>query len=139
MDEKDEKIIKLLMKNSRIPFNYIAKELDISETAVRKRIKKLEENGIIKAYTLLVDPFLIGYEGVALVGLDTVPNKLLDVFEKIKRIPEVRYVVLSSGDHMIMFEVWCKTQKVLKSVLKSIEKIDGVTKICPAILLKQVL
>jgi len=138
MDKRDEKIIELLMDNSRISFTTIAEELGISETAVRKRMKKLEESGIIKAYTLLVDPFLIGYDGVALVGIDTTPNKLLEVFEKIKHIKEVRYAALSSGDHMIVFEVWCKTKKELKSLLKDIERIDGITRVCPAILLKHV-
>jgi len=138
MDKRDEKIIELLMDNSRISFTTIAEELGISETAVRKRMKKLEESGIIKAYTLLVDPFLIGYDGVALVGIDTAPHKLLEVFEKIKHIKEVRYAALSSGDHMIVFEVWCKTKKELKSLLKNIERIDGITRVCPAILLKHV-
>jgi len=45
MDEKDALIIEMLSKNARMPYLKIAKILNISETAVRKRIKKLEEKG----------------------------------------------------------------------------------------------
>lgn len=138
MDSKDEIILKMLMKNSRIPLTHIADELAITETAIRKRIKKLEEMGVIKGYTLIVDPYFIGYEGVALVGIDTAPSKLLEVFESIKSLPDVKYAALSTGDHMIMFEVWCKRHNELRAVLDGVEKLNGVTKMCPALFIRQI-
>lgn len=137
MDERDEMILRILMRNSRTPLTVIAAELDITETAVRKRLKKLEESGAIKAYTAIIDPFFIGYRGVALVGLDTVPEKLIPVFEHLKSVENVRYVSLTAGDHMIMFEAWCRTPTELGALLKKLEKRDGVTRVCPAILLKR--
>jgi Lrp/AsnC family transcriptional regulator for asnA, asnC and gidA len=137
MDEKDEQILHALMRNSRIPLTQIALSLGITETAVRKRIKKLEGHGIIKSYTAIIDPFFIGYSGVALVGLDTTPERLLPVFEYIKSLKNVRYASLTSGDHMIMFEAWCKTPKELNALIKKLEKKEGVLRICPAILLKR--
>ncbi len=138
MNQKDQTIIEMLMRNSRIPLTVIAKELGVSETAVRKRIKRLEHEGIIRSYTIMVNPFFLGYDNVALVGVDTTSEKLLDVIKQLKRIREARYIALSSGDHMIMFEVWCKTQNELEEVLKSVGKMQGVTKVCPAIILKEV-
>jgi Lrp/AsnC family transcriptional regulator for asnA, asnC and gidA len=137
MDEKDEEILLTLMRNSRTPLTRIAKKLGITETAVRKRIVKLEERGIIKSYTAIIDPFFIGYTGVALIGLDTTPPRLLPVFEHIKKLPESRYAALTSGDHMIMFEAWCKTSDELYALIKRLGKVDGVTRICPAILIRR--
>ncbi|MBD3210956.1 AsnC family transcriptional regulator [Candidatus Micrarchaeota archaeon] len=138
MDNKDRLILEALMKNSRTPMTAIASELGVTETAVRKRIRKLERNGIIKAYTALIDPFYLGYEGVALVGVDTAPEKILDVFESLKRLSNVRYAALTSGDHMIMFEVWCKTPEELNLFLGELGETPGVTRVCPAVFMKRV-
>ncbi len=137
MDDKDEIILHSLMHNSRAPVSSIALKLGITETAVRKRIRKLEEGGIIKAYTAIIDPFFMGYSGVALVGLDTTPPKLLAIFEYIRSLKETRSASLTSGDHMMMFEAWCKTPDELYSLIKKLGKKEGVTRICPAILIKR--
>lgn len=138
MDEKNEVILKALLENSRVSLSKIAAELGISETAVRKRIRKLEEMEVIKSYTTIVDPAYLGYQGVALVGVDAAPEDLLRVFELIKSMDEVKYGALSSGDHMMMFEVWCKTSEQLNEFVDNIERLKGVTRVCPAVLLKKV-
>ena len=138
MDKKDEMILNMLLKNGRIPITHMAPELEMTETAVRKRIEKLERIGAIRAYTAIVDPYFVGYEGAALVGVDATPEKILVVFEEIKSLPNVRYSALTTGDHMMMFEVWCKKTSELGSWIKNIEKMKGVTKVCPAIFLKRV-
>lgn len=138
MDEKDEIILNTLLKNSRTPMTYMAKELGMTEAGVRKRINKLERLGAIRSYTAIIDPFFIGYQSVALVGIDTTPEKLLNVYSQVKLMPQIRYAALTTGDHMIMFEIWCKTPEQLNLFLKDIEKMEGVRRTCPAIFLKQV-
>lgn len=137
MDEKDEYILRTVLKNGRIPLTHIAAELNITETAVRKRMKKLEKVGAIKSYTAIIDPYYLGYEGVALVGIDTIPERLLSVFERLKVMEDVRYAALTSGDHMIMFEIWCRTPEELNSALDLVGNMEGVTRICPAVFLKR--
>ncbi len=137
MDERDERILELLMENSRIPITEVAKELGITETAIRKRIKRLESCGAIRSYSTIVDPFLLGYSGVALVGIDATPEKILSILKYVNSLSGVRYASLTTGDHMIMFEVWCKTTQELDAFLKKLEKKEGVTRVCPAIVLKR--
>ncbi|MDK2929842.1 MAG: Lrp/AsnC family transcriptional regulator, regulator for asnA, asnC and gidA, partial [Methanococcus sp.] len=55
MDEKDMKILDFLITDGRKPFTEIAKELKTSESSVRKRVKKMEEEGVIKGYSVMVD------------------------------------------------------------------------------------
>ncbi|MFH0818273.1 MAG: Lrp/AsnC family transcriptional regulator [Candidatus Micrarchaeota archaeon] len=136
MDERDTEILKALVKNARISYVELSKKLKISEAAVRKRVKKLEANGVVKGFTALVDPETLGYSAVAIIGIDTKPDELMSVLELVKGMKDVRYAALSSGDHMIIFEAWCKDQSELSSLIKKVKGAQGVTKICPAILLK---
>ncbi|WP_297092827.1 HTH-type transcriptional regulator LrpA [Thermococcus sp.] len=138
LDERDRIIIEMLTKDARTPFTEIAKVLGISETAVRKRVKALEEAGVIKQYTVVVDPSKLGYNLVSLTGVDTLPEKIFDVASKLREFEFVRSVYLTSGDHMIMAEVWAKDGEDLSDIISNkIGKIEGVTKVCPAIILEK--
>jgi len=136
MDGKDKIILELLSKNARLPYSKIAKKLGISETAVRKRIRKLEEKGIIEGYTLRINPVKIGYRSIAHVGIDTDPNAFLGVACKLKEMDAVRCVAITSGGHMIMTDIWARNSEELNKILAEIEKIEGVKKVNPSIILE---
>jgi len=139
VDEKDFEIIKALQVDARTPFLTIAKKLRMSESAVRKRVRKLEQTGAIEKYTVVVNPSKLGYNAVALVGLDVVPDKYLEIVNELTGFSEVRSVVTSTGDHMILAEVWARDNRELTDiVLRKIGKLSGVTKVCPAIILERV-
>ncbi|HIQ32678.1 MAG TPA: Lrp/AsnC family transcriptional regulator [Methanothermococcus okinawensis] len=138
MDEKDMKILEILMKDGRKSYTEIAKILETSETSVRKRIKRMEEEGIIKGYKAEIDPAKIGYNVVALTGFDTNPEDFLSVARKLCEFEEVKKVWTSTGDHMIMTEIWARDGKELSEILfDKLGKIKGIKKICPAIILEQ--
>lgn len=138
VDERDRIIIDILARDSRTPFTEIAKVLGISETAVRKRIKSLEERGVIKKYTVEIEPSKLGYGLVSITGVDTLPEKIFEVAEELKKYEFVKNLHLTSGDHMIMAEVWAKDGEDLADIISNkIGKIDGVTKVCPAIILER--
>ncbi|NJE85315.1 Lrp/AsnC family transcriptional regulator [Thermococcus sp. CX2] len=138
LDERDKIIIDMLTKDARTPFTEIAKVLGISETAVRKRVRALEEAGVIRQYTIVVDPSKLGYNLVSLTGVDTLPEKIFEVANKLKEFEFVREVYLTSGDHMIMAEVWAKDGEDLSEIISNkIGRLEGVTKVCPAIILEK--
>ena len=134
MDKLDLNVIEILSKNSRTPFLQIAKKLKVSESTIRKRVSNLEKNGVIKKYSLVVDTNRIGYENIALIGVDASPEKYLDVAKKLAEFDEIRYVASSTGDHMFMLEVWARNGDGLRAVSDKIKGLDGVTRICPAII-----
>ncbi|MEM1766886.1 MAG: Lrp/AsnC family transcriptional regulator [Candidatus Bathyarchaeia archaeon] len=138
MDEKDLAIIRFLQEDSSTPFTEIARRLKVSESTIRKRVEKLRKDGVIKKFTIIVEPSKIGLNTVAIVGIDVDPQKLLEVAGKLCKIPETRYVATSTGDHMIMTEIWTRDGKELTKVIsEKIGTIDGVKKICPAIILEK--
>ena len=130
-------LLRILKENSRIPFVKIAKIFGVSETAVRKRIRKLEKEGIIKKYTIEVNLKKIGLE-MALIGIDTKPEYYISTIEKLKEMDEVVNLYASSGDHMIMIECWFKSSEKLRKFIKTLESMEGVTRVCPAIILEKI-
>jgi Lrp/AsnC family transcriptional regulator for asnA, asnC and gidA len=66
------------------------------------------------------------------------PTKLLEVAQKLCEIKEIRSVATSTGDHMIMTEIWAKDGRELtKIVSEKIGAMDGIKKICPAMILEK--
>jgi len=134
IDEKDQIIINLLEKNARTPFTQIAKKLKITETAIRKRVKKLEKKEIILNYKATINYKKLGYSNKVIMGVDTTPQKYFKVINKLKELEEIKNLTTSSGDHMIMFDIWVKNMSELNKILEKIDQIEGVTESCPSII-----
>lgn len=132
------KIVSMLRKNGRLAFTEIARRLKISESTARKRVDNLEKTGVIKGYSAIIDPEKIGFKNVAIVGIDVEPDKFLDIARRLAEFDEAKYVATSTGDHMILVELWAKDGKELTFIIsEKIGKIEGVKKICPAIILEK--
>ena len=139
VDEKDLEIIRMLQADARTPFLEIAKRLRMSEAAVRKRVKKLEQDGVIERFVAIVNPSKLGYKAVALVGIDAAPDKYLGIVERLAALDEVKSIVTSTGDHMIVAEVWARNNRELTEIVtQKIGKLDGVTRVCPAVILERI-
>ena len=130
----DFDIIEILMLNSRKSFVEIASELNVTETAVRKRIRKMETQGIIERYSIDINPKKLGFGMRVLVGLDTEAKAYISTIQKFKKMDENLRIYSSSGDHDIMVEVWMKSDVELDKFIHKLEKINGVTEVCPAII-----
>lgn len=134
MDKLDFGIIEILSRNSRTPFMQIARKLKVSESTIRKRVSSLERSKIIKKYSVVVDINKLGFENIALIGVDAAPEKYLEVAKKLTEIDGIKYVASSTGDHMFMLEAWTKNGDKLRELSDKIKGLDGVTRICPAII-----
>lgn len=138
LDEKDFRILEELMNNSRISYSDLAKKIGLSDVAIIKRIKKLEDAGIIKKYTIVIDPSKLGYKLVSLTGINVQPQELFNVIEELKKIDNVKYIALTSGDHHIIAIIWARSQEELTSIHRRILEINGVERVYPAILLERI-
>ena len=130
----DYDLVMILLNNSRKSFVDIAKELDVTETAVRKRIRKMEDQGIIERYSIDVNPKKLGYGMRVLIGIDTTPQKYITIIQELKIKKEVLRLYSSSGDHMIMIECWMKDDKELDTFEKYLRSLDGIVDVCPSII-----
>ncbi len=130
-------ILKLLRKNARMSFVEMSKKLGVTEAAVRKKIKRMEKEGIILGYTVFANPKKIGYEIDALIGIDAMPEKMMSVMRILKKNSDVINMYASSGDHMLMIECWFKNHDELAKFINYLENLDGVTRVCPATILEK--
>jgi Lrp/AsnC family transcriptional regulator for asnA, asnC and gidA len=127
-------LIKALKENSRVPFTELARRFGVTETAIRKRIRRLEDEGVIRRYTIDVDPKKIGLDISALVGVDTEPQSYISTIDRLKKMDEVCCLRSSSGDHMILIDCMFRDSGELSEFVKRLEKMEGVTKVCPAVI-----
>jgi len=132
MDQRDLRIIELLRRNARIPKSKIARELGITETAVRKRIKKLEDSGVILGYRAIIN-----YRKINMVcsytGIDVEPEALINTIRELRKIKQIYSLYLTTGDHDILVEIICNDINELEKIHSRIEQLPGIKRICPAI------
>jgi len=120
IDDIDLQIINLLQEDSRLSFNKIARELGISVGTAYNRIKSLEDKGILKGYTAIVDPVKVGYGLTAIILIQAEGKHLLDVENKISKIDNVISVYDITGDFDIAVVARFKDRSSLNSFIKSL-------------------
>lgn len=135
LDDKDKQIIEMLKKNARTSYTEIARRLGLSDVAVLKRVRKLEQAGIIKRYTIVLDPKKLGYNTISITGLDVEPENLFKVLGYLKEKEYVKYLALTSGDHSIITIIWARNSDEIVHIHDKLAKLPGVKRVCPAIVL----
>ncbi|MGB9827415.1 AsnC family transcriptional regulator [Thermosphaera chiliense] len=134
VDEIDLAIIRELSENARKAFSEIASKLNLSDVAIIKRVRKLESDGVIRKYALIVDPAKIGYEKISFTGINVKPEKLFEIVAALKAKDYVKYLAITSGDHELIAIIWARNGEELQKIHEEILSIDGVVHIYPAIL-----
>ena len=129
LDEIDHQILDMLIDNTRIPFTDIAKKLLISAGTVHVRVKKMEEAGIIKGSSLMLDYKKLGYSFIAYVGVylnNTSQTKF--VLERINEIPYVTVAHITTGKFNIFCKIRARSTEHAKEVIFLLDDIEGVYK-----------
>jgi DNA-binding Lrp family transcriptional regulator len=89
LDDLDMRLIWALKENARRPFLSLSKDFGVSDATIHKRIHNLEEAGIIKGYTTLLDAERLGYTVTAFIELRIKPGTAESVGEKLAKIPDI--------------------------------------------------
>jgi Lrp/AsnC family transcriptional regulator for asnA, asnC and gidA len=134
VDDIDNKIIKILLNNSRISNTKIARLLNISEASVRKRIKKIMEIGIIKKFTVELNYNLLGYKRV-FIGLNIDKDKIFNILEKISKNKNINNIYLTEGDHDVLIDFLYSKPEELDEYIKYLQSIEGIKSIWPTIVI----
>tara|TARA_R110002073_G_scaffold72537_1_gene177327 strand:- start:324856 stop:325341 length:486 start_codon:yes stop_codon:yes gene_type:complete len=140
LDEIDHQILDILIENARTPFTDIAKKLLVSAGTIHVRVKKMEEEGVIKGSTLTVDYDKMGYSFIAYVGLLLENSSLTNkVIERLHDIPEVTVAHLTTGKFSIFCKLRAKDTKHAKDIIFKIDNIMGVQRTETSISLEEVI
>lgn len=118
IDDIDMKIISLLQEDSRLSFNKIAHKLGISVGTVCNRVKNLEDKGVLKGYTALVDQNKVGYGLTAIILIQAEGKHLLDVENEVAKINNVISVYDITGDFDFAVIARFKDRESLNAFIK---------------------
>jgi Lrp/AsnC family transcriptional regulator for asnA, asnC and gidA len=125
LDEVNRAIIEELQRDGRYPYRAIAERVGLSEAAVRQRIQRLRETGVIDIVAV-TDPLRVGFTRQALVGIRAAGDVRI-IAEKLAAISEIDYVVICAGSFDILVELVCEDDAHLLRLLnESIRSLPGV-------------
>lgn len=103
LDELDQKIVQLLIKNARMSYSDIGQKIGISRVAVKMRVQALEKKGIIEEYTTIINPQKISGAISCYFEIETTPETLMEVakiLEKNNTITQIYRVTGKSKLHV---------------------------------------
>lgn len=126
LDELDLRIIRSLNQDGRKPFKIIAEELDVSDTTIRKRVKRMQEDGVIKKFMVLINYRLMGRVVKAFIGLKISPAKISGVVEQLERLADIHVLYRTTGISDLFLEVIFSDLDELNAFLSNELNIDGI-------------
>ena len=125
LDATSKAIIEQLQRDGRRSYAEIGKVVGLSEAAVRQRVQKLTEAGVMQIVAV-TDPMSLGFNRQAMIGV-RVSGDTRVVADHLSDMPEVSYVVLSAGTFDILAEIVCEDDDALIELLNhKIRAVDGV-------------
>ncbi len=142
IDEIDRSILSLLQQNAKLSNVQLAQKVGLSESACLRRVKLLEESGIIDRYVLLLNHSALGISGSVFVriSLDGQQQSKLEAFEsRIVNIKEVMECYLMSGDSDYLLRIICRDNEEYKRIHEKLTNLPGVERIHSSFALRTVI
>jgi Lrp/AsnC family transcriptional regulator for asnA, asnC and gidA len=118
LDVLDERILRMIVNNARIPFLEVARSCGVSGAAIHQRVQKLIGLGVIKGSEFILDTEKIGYETCAYVGIFLASPSTFDkVVEELEKIPEVVECYYTTGKYDLLIKVFARNNKDLLRII----------------------
>lgn len=130
IDELDQKILRLITKNARIPFLEVARECGVSGAAIHQRVQRLLNMGVVTGSEFIVSPEKLGYNTCAYMGIHLEKASFhKQVVEQLMKVPEIIECHYTTGQYAIFVKIMTKTNKHLKRIIDDeFQKIDGIAR-----------
>ncbi|MDX2851797.1 MULTISPECIES: Lrp/AsnC family transcriptional regulator [Streptomycetaceae] len=125
IDSVSKAIIEQLQEDGRRPYAAIGKAVGLSEAAVRQRVQKLLDQGVMQIVAV-TDPLTVGFRRQAMVGIN-VEGDIEPVADALAEMTEVEYVVVTAGSFDLLIEIVCEDDDhLLETINKRIRTLPGV-------------
>jgi Lrp/AsnC family transcriptional regulator for asnA, asnC and gidA len=124
LDLIDRQIIESLQTDGRRAFTAMARDAGVSEAAVRARVRRLKEMGVIDVVAV-TNPLMVGFDVMAMVGIQANSN-LEQIADTVSEWDETSYVVILSGSFDLMVEIVCADNRHLLELVQRIREVPGV-------------
>ena len=124
LDDVAKQIIEQLQEDGRRPYATIGKAVGLSEAAVRQRVQRLLDAGVMQIVAV-TDPLQLGFPRQAMIGLRT-DGDLERVADRLAEFEEIDYVVITAGSFDLLAEVVCRNDEHLLEILQKLRGVSGV-------------
>lgn len=124
LDDVAKQIIEQLQEDGRRPYATIGKAVGLSEAAVRQRVQRLLDAGVMQIVAV-TDPLQLGFPRQAMIGLRT-DGDLEAVADRLAEFEEIDYVVITAGSFDLLAEVVCRNDEHLLEILQKLRGVAGV-------------
>lgn len=130
IDDLDQKILKLITQNARIPFLEVARECGVSGAAIHQRVQRLMNIGVISGSEFKVCPEKLGYNTCAFMGIYLEKASFhKEVVKQLLAIPEIIECHYTTGSYAIFLKIQTKTNKHLKQLIdEHFQQIEGIAR-----------
>ncbi len=128
LDNMDLRIIQALSEDARIPFSQLAERLNVSNSFVHQRFRKIRQTGVLKEAVFQLDPVVLGYETCAYTQIIlTHARHHKRVEDELQKIPQIVECVNIAGRYALMVKIYAFNNKHLRDIVyEQIQPIEGV-------------
>lgn len=139
LDDLDQKIIRCLIQNARMPYSEIGQQVGISRVAVKIRVQALEKKGIIEEYTTIINPQKISGAISCYFEIETVPDTLEEVISILEKNDTVTQIYRVTGKSRLHVHAVSPSQEELEQLLHgTMDHLPGVLECSTNIILSRV-
>ena len=129
LDEIDLGILSILQDNCRVSLAKIGEQVGLSPPSVIERVKKLEDNGVIRGYHAILDARRLGMDITAFIGVYVNHPRLIDRFESdVHAMEDVLECHHVTGEYTLLLKVKTANTSSLEALISRLRSIDGVEK-----------
>lgn len=129
LDNLDQKILKILSQNARVPFKDVAIDCGVSRAAVHQRVQRMITLGVIIGSGYFVNPMKLGFRSCTYIGILLEKGWMYnEVVEQLAQIPEIVECHYTTGQYSIWVKVFARDNENLMSILNSkLQTIKGIS------------
>ncbi len=127
MDDQNRKLLTLLQQDSRTKYADLGKQVHLSPPAVFERVKKLEQSGVIRRFSVELDPQALGLPLCAFVRISSHHRlRCAELGKALRTLPEIEECHSIAGEDSVLIKVRTATTADLEALLQKVRAVDGV-------------
>lgn len=127
LDDLDQQILQLLIKNARMSYSDIAQQVGISRVAVKMRVQSLEQRGIIEEYTTIINPSKINGDVSCYFEIETTPDALSEVIHQLNQNDTITQIYRVTGKNKLHVHAVASSNEEMEELIQNtIDKLPGV-------------
>jgi DNA-binding Lrp family transcriptional regulator len=142
LDDTDREILRYLQGDARLTNAELARRVELSAPGLQKRIRKLEDAGVIKQYTALIDRESVGYDMLCFVQVSLarhVPEALNTFKQMLMTMPEVLESYHLTGEYDYLLKVVVRNRKHLEEfILETLTPLPGMDRVRTSLVLSEI-